>query len=154
MIQFCGLSVIFRANIKKLSEGSKMRTGCFRGTRPMRISTHHLAAISSQGNGREWGEIGFDEFLEYKSVLGSEIKNRLEIGMATVNPPLEPISQSPIPTPPLPWHTRVFYGRALWPLVSNPTASIITSWRFTARLWAWIPDWLGWLCLYRCFLMR
>lgn len=30
--------------------------------------------------------------------------------MATVNPPLEPISQSPIPTPPLPWHTRVFYG--------------------------------------------
>ncbi len=25
--------------------------------------------------GGEWGEIGFDEFLEYKSVLGSEIKN-------------------------------------------------------------------------------
>ncbi len=34
-----------------------------------------FGGYKQSGNGREWGEIGFDEFLEYKSVLGSEIKN-------------------------------------------------------------------------------
>ena len=32
-----------------------------------------FGGYKQSGNGREWGEIGFDEFLEYKSVLGSEI---------------------------------------------------------------------------------
>ena len=32
-----------------------------------------FGGFKQSGNGREWGEVGFDEFLEYKAVLGAEV---------------------------------------------------------------------------------
>jgi aldehyde dehydrogenase (NAD+) len=37
-----------------------------------------FGGYKQSGNGREWGEVGFDEFLEYKSVLGARIVSAAE----------------------------------------------------------------------------
>lgn len=37
-----------------------------------------FGGFKQSGNGREWGEIGFDEFLEYKSILGARVASAAE----------------------------------------------------------------------------
>ena len=37
----------------------------------MLLKTSPFIGFKQSGNGREWGEFGFEEFLEIKSVLGA-----------------------------------------------------------------------------------
>ena len=75
MIRPMACPAMFRANIKKIEVARKMRTGQVFVNAAHADFNAPFGGYKQSGNGREWGEIGFDEFLEYKSVLGSEIKN-------------------------------------------------------------------------------
>ena len=49
-------------------------------------------------------------------------------------------------------HARL-YGMALWRWYQIQRLDYYL-WRFTARLWAWIPDWLGLALFISLLLMR
>ena len=72
MVNFLGLYLIVRYQLKKEQQkfAEKFRSGNVHVNGAGPDFNAPFGGYKKSGNGREWGDLGFEEFLEIKAILG------------------------------------------------------------------------------------